>query len=331
MGENLTERAMGLFVTRTLGDGVLDTRGYKLRCFAENLLCAAAAPASLAVATRVLGGGAGTILVVVLGAAVALVVAPSARPWGPAAPPPARARRSWESAGPRRETAPPAPARGSPRRPREPPVSRSLSGFFAQLVGLVDRACARDERRPDLLRDRLLRDHALGDVLARGQLEHHVQKRGLDDRAQSPRASLALERLVRDLPQRVLGEDELDRVVAEEALVLLHERVLRLGQDLHEILALELVHGRDDGQPADELGNESVAEQVFRHHLGMQRGQVVLPIPGPKRGAEADGALADALADDLLEARERAPADEEDVRRVDREELLVRVLASALW
>ncbi|HYZ77070.1 MAG TPA: hypothetical protein VE596_06805 [Gaiellaceae bacterium] len=79
MGENLTERAMGLFVTRTLGDGVLDTRGYKLRCFAENLLCAAAAPASLAVATLFLGGGAGTILVLVLGAALALVVATSAR------------------------------------------------------------------------------------------------------------------------------------------------------------------------------------------------------------------------------------------------------------
>ena len=35
-------------------------------------------------------------------------------------------------------------------------------------------------------------------------------------------------------------------------------------------------------------------------------------------------------ADDLVEAGERAAADEEDVRRVDREELLVRVLAPAL-
>src|SRR5204863_9749786 len=47
-------------------------------------------------------------------------------------------------------------------------------------------------------------------------------------------------------------------------------------------------------------------------------------------GAEADRALADALADDLVETGERAAADEEDVRRVDREELLVRVLAAAL-
>ena len=47
-------------------------------------------------------------------------------------------------------------------------------------------------------------------------------------------------------------------------------------------------------------------------------------------GAEADGVLADAPGDDLLQPGERAAADEEDVRRVDREELLVRVLAPAL-
>ena len=46
---------------------------------------------------------------------------------------------------------------------------------------------------------------------------------------------------------------------------------------------------------------------------------------------EAHRVLPDAALDDLVEAGERAAADEEDVRRVDREELLVRVLAPALW
>ena len=40
--------------------------------------------------------------------------------------------------------------------------------------------------------------------------------------------------------------------------------------------------------------------------------------------------MADAASDDLVQAGERAPADEEHVRRVDREEFLVRVLAAAL-
>ena len=47
-------------------------------------------------------------------------------------------------------------------------------------------------------------------------------------------------------------------------------------------------------------------------------------------GLEAERLLAGAPLDDLLEADERAAADEEDVRRVDLEELLVRVLAAAL-
>ena len=45
---------------------------------------------------------------------------------------------------------------------------------------------------------------------------------------------------------------------------------------------------------------------------------------------EADGALAEAVLDDLLEAVERPTADEQDVRRVDLDEVLVRMLAPAL-
>src|SRR4029077_18199273 len=49
-----------------------------------------------------------------------------------------------------------------------------------------------------------------------------------------------------------------------------------------------------------------------------------------ERGAEAHRLLPDARLDDLLETFERAAADEEDVRRVDLNEVLVRVLAAAL-
>ena len=90
----------------------------------------------------------------------------------------------------------------------------------------------------------------------------------LDDRAEPACAGLALERLVRDLPERVVGEDELDVVVVEEALVLLDERVLRLEEDLDEVVTRELVHRRDDRQPADELRDQPVGEEILRHHLG---------------------------------------------------------------
>src|SRR5579864_123596 len=203
----------------------------------------------------------------------------------------------------------------------------SLSRLLDRLVEI--RPAARHERRADALRDALLRDHALGHVAARRKLEHDVEKRTLDDRAKPAGAGLALERLVGDLPQGVLGEDELDRVVSEEPLVLLDERVLRLGQDLDEILAAQLVHRRDDRQAADELRDETEVEEVLRHHLREQLGRLDRMLRA-HFGAEADGVLPDALGDDPVEAGERAAADEEDVRRVDRQELLVRMLAPAL-
>ena len=50
----------------------------------------------------------------------------------------------------------------------------------------------------------------------------------------------------------------------------------------------------------------------------------------PGLGLEAQRLAADAPLDDVLESDERAADDEQDVRGVDRNELLVRVLASAL-
>ena len=70
---------MGLFVTRTYSDGVLDSPGYKLRCFVENLACAAVALALLTVGTLLVGGGVGSAIVAAVGLGLAFVVATSVR------------------------------------------------------------------------------------------------------------------------------------------------------------------------------------------------------------------------------------------------------------
>ena len=69
-----------------------------------------------------------------------------------------------------------------------------------------------------------------------------------------PRAPVSRERVLGDLPERVLGEDELDRVVAEEALILAHERVLGLRQDLHEVVACQLMHRETTGRRPTNSG-----------------------------------------------------------------------------
>src|SRR5918997_1730624 len=78
----------------------------------------------------------------------------------------------------------------------------------------------------------------------------------------------------------------------------------------------------------DELGYEPVLDEVFglngRERLG------VAPRSRLDLRLEAERLVAHAALDDLLQPDERAAADEEDVGRVDGEELLVRVLAAAL-
>ncbi len=149
----------------------------------------------------------------------------------------------------------------------------------------------------DALRHRLLRHHALGHVAARRQLELHVEQDLLDDRPQSPRSRLALERLLGDRGQGVVGEDELDAVELEEALELLDQRVARLGEDRDEVVARELVDGADDGQAADELGDQAVVDEVLRQDLLEDVPGVALDL-GLDRRAEADALGADAALDD---------------------------------
>jgi hypothetical protein len=63
---------------------------------------------------------------------------------------------------------------------------------------------------------------------------------------------------------------ELDAVDAEELLVLLDEGVAGLGEDAHELVLGELFEGGDDGEAADELGDEAELEEVFALHLAQE-------------------------------------------------------------
>ena len=172
-------------------------------------------------------------------------------------------------------------------------------------------------------------DHAARDVGAARQVVHHLEQHLLEDRPQAACAGPALERLFGDGFERVVGEHEVDVVELEELLVLLEQRVLRLDEDAHERVLVEVVHRADDRQPADELGDEPELQQVFGQDAGEQPADVLL-VGLADVGAEANAAVADPAVDDLVDAGERATADEQDVRRVDLDELLVRVLASTL-
>src|SRR3954453_20031455 len=199
------------------------------------------------------------------------------------------------------------------------------------LAALALRRCrvARDQRRVDVLEHDLAGDDDLRDVLARRDVVHDGEQHLFEDRAQTTRAGAAKDRLVGDRLERVRRELQLDTVELEELLVLPDERVLRLGEDPDERLTVEVVHAGDDRQPADELGDHAVRQQVFRHDVAEDVGGVDVSF-AVQRGAEADALLADPPLYDLVETRERTADDEQHVGGVDLDELLVRVLAPTL-
>src|SRR5438477_3573131 len=172
-------------------------------------------------------------------------------------------------------------------------------------------------------------DRHLADLLLVRHLIHQVEHQVFDDHPEAACADPPFERRLRDRLERVVGEAELHVLVLEQLHVLPRDRVARLREDLDERRLVELVQRADDRQAADELGDEPVLDQVLRLEL-LQRGADVAAAQRFHVGLEAERLLADAPLDLLVEADEGATADEEDVARVDLEELLVRVLASAL-
>ena len=100
-------------------------------------------------------------------------------------------------------------------------------------------------------------------------------------------------------------------------------------EDLDQRLDIEILQRRDHRQAADELGDQAEFQQILGLALAQHFADAALvgratlapkPIDLPSQ----------AVADDLLEARERAAADEQDVGRVDLQEFLLRMLAPAL-
>ena len=185
------------------------------------------------------------------------------------------------------------------------------------------------ERGVHLVEHDLTVDHALAHVAARREVVHDVEQHLFEDGPQATGAGAAEQRLVGDGAEGVVGELQLDVFELEELLVLLHQRVLRLDQDPDQGFLVERRHGADHREATDELGDEAELQQVLGEDLreDLRRAPLVdLRMSAPKPTPfDAEPTL-----DDLLDPGEGAAADEEDVRGVDLDELLVRVLAPAL-
>src|SRR2546428_816316 len=181
------------------------------------------------------------------------------------------------------------------------------------------------------LRDAFGRHGDLAHVITARPLGPDVRPHLFPDGAQAARAGAALDRLLGDGFERLLLDGEPHVLELEQLLVLLGEGVLGLDEDTDERVLGPGAERHHHRQPAHELGDEAVAQQVVGLDVGegvaldllhdplldLLLGEPDLPPPG-------------AGLDDLLEPVEGAAADEEDVPRVDLDVLLLRVLSAAL-
>jgi len=106
---------------------------------------------------------------------------------------------------------------------------------------------------------------------------------------------------------------------------LLDDGVLRPGEDFDERELVEIFEHADDGQAADEFGDQAELDQIFRLDLGQQLLGALFRVDrifffGVFAGAEAQRLLADTARDDLVESDERSTGDV--LREVEPEDLL---------
>ena len=192
------------------------------------------------------------------------------------------------------------------------------------------RLALQHEHRIGSLLDHLLADDALFDVVAGGDLVHQVEHRVLEDGAQA--AGAGLRRL------------SAWRATARSAPSVKRSRTSSNSNSFWYCFTSAFFGSVRIEISASSSSSSSVAttgsrptnsgiipnlQQVLGLDLAQHLADLALLL-GLDLGAEADALDADPALDDALEPDEGAAADEQDVGRVDLQELLLRVLAAAL-
>src|SRR5436309_9649270 len=132
---------------------------------------------------------------------------------------------------------------------------------------------------------------------------------------------------------RVVSELQLHILKLEKLLILPDQGVFRLREDVHQCRMVQFGEGTDYGKAADELRDQPELYEIPRlgylQDVGWRRGLALLSVL--LRYNEAKTLFSNAALDDLVQPHKSAAADKQDVRRVDLDEFLMRMLAPSLW
>ena len=193
------------------------------------------------------------------------------------------------------------------------------ASFWLTLLGM-------DVKRLGIAFDHFAIDYDFLDTAQVRQLEHCVQKYGLHDRTQAARACFPADRPACNTRQGLRREGQRDILHVEQLLILLEESVLRLGQDFDQRFLIKIFQGRNDRKAPDEFRDKAKALEIFRLGAAQDftdtaRFRIL------QRRTKANRGIVTARGNDLVETRKGAANDEKDVRRVNLQEFLLRVLA----
>jgi len=186
-----------------------------------------------------------------------------------------------------------------------------------------------DDEWSVVLHDYVFTDDDFLHTSARRHVVHDVEHGGFENGSQPASSAVSFERQTSHRSKRAFRELQLHAVHVEQALVLLHQAVTGLGENVDERFFIELVQRRDDGQAANEFGNQTELEQVFGLHLREHIAELELFLRLDVR-AETQGVLTDTALDDVVQADEGSTADEQNVGRIDLQEILLRMFTTTL-
>src|SRR5690606_11784394 len=93
---------------------------------------------------------------------------------------------------------------------------------------------------------------------------HRIEQDLFQDHHQPAGPDLSLVGFVSDGKKRTVSELNSDAVELEFFLILLDERILRLGKDLDECLSIKLIERTDNRQASDKFRDQAVLDQIDR-------------------------------------------------------------------
>ena len=186
-----------------------------------------------------------------------------------------------------------------------------------------------DQDRIRMLQHDVFSDDALPDVLHPRDFIHDMLHDFLDDGAKSSGSCISLDGLAGNGVDGAIVEFQFDMIHGKELLVLLDECVLWFREDPDERIFIQRMQSHDDRQTTDEFRDEAEFQKIFRLDL-LQEFCHVLGILLFDIGAESHDTLRQSSVDDFVDAGKSAAADEENVRCINLDHFLIRMLSAAL-